>query len=267
MTRSIDTMYPLVDTHAHLDEIDDLDRVISEARSAGVVAIVAVGADYESNNKVLEIAQAHQDFVYPALGLHPGNLKPAEIERTLEFIEAHIDKAVAIGEIGLDYHKRIKAVAGKDIQQSVLRQLLALSQRYDKPVSIHSRYAWRDSLDLVQESQVEKAVFHWFTGPSSVLRDIVNQGYFISATPAVEYHEEHRRAVREIPLARLLLETDSPVVYGRGRESEFEARPAAVLRALKGAAGLRDASEKQIAKATTENALKLFNLGPQANLD
>jgi TatD DNase family protein len=253
-------MYPLVDTHAHLDEIEDLDRVISEARSAGVVAIVAVGADYESNNKVLDIAQAHQCFVYPALGLHPWNLKPDEIERNLEFIEAHLDKAVAIGEIGLDYHKRVRAVAEKDTQKSALRQLLALARRYSKPVSIHSRYAWRDSLDLVQESRLEKAVFHWFTGPSSVLRDIAGQGYFISATPAVEYHEEHRRAVKEIPLERLLLETDSPVVYGRGRDFEFEARPAAVLRALKGVASLRDVSEKQIARATTENAFRFFNL-------
>ena len=229
-----------------------------------MVAVIAVGVDYESNNKVLEIARAQPGFVYPALGLHPGNLKPAEIEHTLEFIEAHIDKAVAIGEIGLDYHKRVRAVAGKDTQQSVLRQLLALARRYNKPVSIHSRYAWRDALGLVQESRLEKAVFHWFTGPSSVLRDITSQGYFISATPAVEYHEEHRRAVREIPLERLLLETDSPVVYGRGRELEFEARPAATVRALRGAASLRDASEKQIAEATTENALKLFNINPTA---
>ncbi len=257
-------MYPLVDTHAHLDEIEDLDRAISEARSAGVVAIVAVGADYASNNKVLDIARAHQGFVYPALGLHPWNLKPAEIERNLGFIEAHLDKAVAIGEIGLDYHKRVRAVAEKDTQKSALRQLLALARRYSKPVSIHSRYAWRDSLDLVQESRLEKAVFHWFTGPSSVLRDIASQGYFISATPAVEYHEEHRRAVKEIPLERLLLETDSPVVYGRGRDFEFEARPAAVLKALKGAAGLRDVSEKQIAEATTENAFRLFNIDPPA---
>jgi TatD DNase family protein len=255
-------MYPLVDTHAHLEGIEDLGRAINEARSAGVVAIVAVGADYESNNQVLEIAQAHQGFVYPALGLHPWNLKPTEIEYSLEFIEAHLDKAVAIGEIGLDYHKRVRAVAEKNTQQSVLRQLLALARKYNKPVSIHSRYAWRDALDLVQEFRLEKAVFHWFTGPSSVLRDIASQGYFLSATPAVEYHEEHIRAVREIPLERLLLETDSPVVYGRGRESEFEARPAAVLRALKGTARLRNASEKQIAEATTENAFRFFNLAP-----
>jgi TatD DNase family protein len=255
-----ENMYRLVDTHAHLDEIENLDQAIGEARSAGVIAIVAVGANYESNNKALEIAQGYRGFVYPALGLHPWNLKPAEIEHNLEFIEMHIDEAIAIGEIGLDYHKRVRAVAEKDTQKSVLRQLLALARRYDKLVSIHSRYAWRDALDLVQEARIEKAVFHWFTGPSSVLRDIIEQGYFISATPAVEYHEEHRRAIKEIPLERLLLETDSPVVYGRGREFEFEARPAAVLKSLKGAANLRSVSENQIAEITTENAVKLFQL-------
>lgn len=253
-------MYRLIDTHAHLDEIENFDQAISEARSAGVIAIIAVGSDYKSNEKILNIAQVHNEFVYPALGLHPWNLKLSEIDRNLEFIEAHIDEAVAMGEIGLDYHKRVRAIAEKDTQRSVLKQLLAIARQYRKPVSIHSRYAWRDSLALVEEAQVKKVVFHWYTGPSSVLRDIVSQGYFVSATPAVEYHEEHRRAIKEIPLERLLLETDSPVVYGRGREFEFEARPAAVLRTLKGVAALRGVSETQVAEVTTQNAVKLFDI-------
>jgi len=103
-------------------------------------------------------------------------------------------------------------------------------------------------------------VFHWYTGTSSVLRDIVSQGYFISATPAVEYHEEHRRAVKEIPLERMLLETDAPVVYGRGREFEYESRPADVVRSLRGAAGLKGMSEAQLAEVTTENAMRFFGL-------
>jgi len=113
---------------------------------------------------------------------------------------------------------------------------------------------------LVAEAQVEKAVFHWYAGTSSVLRDIIGQGYFISATPAVEYHGEHRRAVKEIPLARLLLETDSPVVYRRGTEFEFASRPAHLVRVLQGVARLRNVSEAQIAAATTDNALRFFDL-------
>jgi len=253
-------VYRLIDTHAHLEQIESLDQALIEAKAANVIAIIGVGSDYESNQKVLELARIYKDFVYPALGLHPWNLEISEIDRNLEFIESHIDKAVAIGEIGLDYHKRLRARVEKDLQQRVLKQVLTIAKKYNKPVIIHSRYAWRDSYSLVEEAQLEKVVFHWYTGTSSVLRDIVSQSYFVSATPAVEYHEEHRRAVKEIPLERLLLETDSPVIYQRGSEFEYESRPADVLRTLKGVASLRRVSAAEIAEVTTDNALKFFGL-------
>ena len=253
-------MHQLIDTHAHLEEIEKLEEVLTEARSANIMAVIGVGSDYDSNQKVLELARVYKGFVYPALGLHPGNIIDSEIDRNLEFIEAHIDRTVAIGEIGLDYHKKVRARAEKDLQKRVLKQVLEIAKKHAKPVIIHSRYAWRDAFNSVEASQVEKVVFHWYTGTSSVLRDIVSHGYFISATPAVEYHEEHRRAVKESPLERLLLETDSPVVYRRGSEFEYESRPADIVRALKGVAGLKGISEDQIAEVTTENALRLFGL-------
>ena len=146
------------------------------------------------------------------------------------------------------------------MQKRVLNEILEMATAHKKPALIHSRYAWRDALDLVAEAQLEKAVFHWYTGTSSVLRDIASLGYFISATPAVEYHDEHRRAVKEIPLERLLLETDSPVVYRRGSEFEYESSPADVIRSLRGAAGLKGVSEAEIAEVTTANALRFFCL-------
>lgn len=251
-------MYKLIDTHAHLEQVENLEQALTEAKSANIVAIIGVGSDYESNQKVLALAQTYKDFIYPALGLHPWNLKVSEMDHNLEFIEANIDKIVAIGEIGLDYHKRVRERAEKDLQKYALKEVLKIARTYKKPVIIHSRYAWRDSLNLVEEAQLEKVVFHWYTGPSSVLRDIVGQGYFISATPAVEYHEEHRRAVKEIPLERLLLETDSPVIYRRGSEVEYEAKPVHIIRALKGAAELKGVSEAKIAEITTTNALNFF---------
>ena len=253
-------MYRLVDTHAHLEEIENLEQAIAEARSANIITIIGVGSDYQSNQKILDLAQAYKGFIYPMIGLHPYNLKDTDIDRNLEFIEAHINEVVGIGEVGLDYHKKVRAEAEKDLQQRVLKEILKIAKKHEKPVSLHSRYAWRDSLTLVEEAQLKKVVFHWYAGTSSVLRDIINQGFFISATPAVEYHGEHRRAVKEIPLERLILETDSPVVYGRGGEFEYEAKPADLLRTLKGVAGLKGASEAQIAEVTTNNALKFFGL-------
>lgn len=253
-------MYRLIDTHAHLEEIENLEQTLAEARSANVMAIIAVGSDYKSNRKVLDFAQTYEGFIYSALGLHPGELRASEIDRNLHFLESHIDRAVAVGEIGLDYHKRIRAVADKDLQKYALKEVLRIAREHEKPVIIHSRYAWRDSFTLLEEMQLEKAVFHWYTGTSSVLRDILDRHYFISATPAVEYHEEHKRAVKGTPLERLLLETDSPVVYGRGSEFEYKSRPANVARSLKGVARVKRISEAQIAEATTSNAIEFFGL-------
>ena len=122
-------------------------------------------------------------------GLHPWNAR-------LQFIEDHLDQAVAIGEVGLDYHKRVLSNTSKDRQHIVFSMLLSLGQQHRKPVIIHSRYAWRDSFALTKGAGVELAVFHWYTGPSNVLREILDAGYFVSATMAAEYHAEHRRAVQ-----------------------------------------------------------------------
>ena len=254
-------MYRLIDTHAHLDELENLDVILAEAKENGIVAVVAVGSDYQSNVKTLEISRRYCSFVYPALGLHPwrlAGLNSHQINDNLQFIEQNIATAVAIGEIGLDYDKRVVKDVSKELQKDALGHLLDLAGRYARPVVIHSRYAWKDSFQLVEQADMGKAVFHWFTGFSSVLRDIINAGYFISATPAVEYHEEHRRAVRETPLDRLLLETDCPVTYGRG--IRYKSKPADVVRSLKAAAKLKDVDEAVIAEQATRNAINFFSL-------
>jgi len=254
-------VYKLIDTHAHLDELSNLDLVLEEAKEAGIIAIVAVGSNYQSNIKTLEISQKRCRFVYPALGLHPldlANLGTLEIDDNLRFIEQNIASAVAVGEIGLDYDKRVVKVASKELQKEVLSQLLNIAKKYAKPAIIHSRYAWKDALYLIQDIGIDKAVFHWFTGFSSVLRGIIDGGYFVSATPAAEYHEEHRRAVREAPLPRLLLETDCPVTYGR--ETRYKSKPADVLRDVEAVSKLKGIAEIEIAEQTTRNAINFFSL-------
>jgi len=254
-------VHKLIDTHAHLDELRNLDLMLEEAKKAGVIAIVAVGSNYQSNMKTLKISQQNRRFVYPALGLHPwelGNLGTFEIDENLRFIEQNIASAVAVGEIGLDYDKRVLKVASKELQKEVLARLLNLARKYAKPAIIHSRYAWKDALCLIQDVGINKAVFHWFTGFSSVLKDIIGGGYFVSATPATEYHQEHRRAIKEAPLERLLMETDCPVTYGR--TARYESQPADILRGVKAVSRLKEIAEATIAEQTTRNAINLFLL-------
>ena len=115
--------YRLIDTHAHLDELENLDSMLQDARGNDIVAIVAVGSDSQSNMKVVEISRKYPSFIFPALGLHPwqlGELSPPQVNDELNFIEQNISAATAIGEIGLDYDKRLVKRTSKEYQRDVI---------------------------------------------------------------------------------------------------------------------------------------------------
>ncbi len=176
-------MHKVIDTHCHLDEADDVESVIIKARNAGVVAIVACGLDYQSNNVVLELAQKYKSYVYAAIGVYPWTIPDAlnSIDREVQFVEDNMKHAVCVGEVGLDYKKELVRRSSKELQKEVFKDMIQIAVRHNVPLSIHSRYAWKDCFNLVKDAGATKAVFHWYTGPSSVLRSIVEGGYHISA--------------------------------------------------------------------------------------
>lgn len=252
-------MVKLIDSHAHLEQISDLENAISNASRVGVIAIVTAGSDHQSNECALKISEASCPplKVYPALGIHPWNLVASQISSSLEFIENHVHQAVGIGEIGLDYWlKEVrKDPTKKELQRTLFKSLLEIAVNHEKPVIVHSRGAWEDCFQMVRDAGIKKAVFHWFTGPLEILGGILDCGYSISATPAAEYSKEHRAVIMKTLLGHLLLETDSPVSY-RGREAE----PADVIKTLKAVANLKNVEENDLASRTTENAIRLFGL-------
>ncbi|MBN1855410.1 MAG: TatD family hydrolase [Dehalococcoidia bacterium] len=261
-------MNEVFDTHAHLDQVEDLEACLDLARKAGVVGVIAVGTEASSNEKTLRIAERFKGFVHPALGLHPCDIvgfDSARIAQELKFIEDNIGIACAVGEIGLDYHKRTLADVPKALQSEVLGEVLSLAKRHRKPVLVHSRYAWTDAFRLVADAGMPIAVFHWFTGFAGVLRGIMDAGYYVSATPAVEYHEEHRRAVRAVSSERLLLETDTPVWYGRAER--YRSSPLDVLRSLRAVAELRDEHEDTVAAYTTRGARLVLGEGVSPDIE
>ena len=247
----------LIDTHAHLDEFDEMEPIIERAREAGVDAIIAVGANMRACRLTLQWADAYPGYVYPALGVHPTEWFEEDVEETLRFVEEHLNRCVAVGEIGLDYWSREarKSKAVRRRQREIYVRQLEMAVEYDKPVSIHSKGSWRDALDLLLEHGPERAVFHWYSGPIDILKELLNAGYYISATPAAEYSKHHRAALQEAPLERILLETDSPVEY-RGRPLEPGDLPL-VARAL---AELKEVSLEEVVEATTRNAERLFRI-------
>jgi TatD DNase family protein len=241
----------LVDSHAHLEELDDLSESIQEAKAAGVRGIIAVGMDIESNKKVLQITEVNRGYIYPALGYHPWEIKEEKVEANLSFIRDHVEGMVALGEIGLDYKIKVK----KELQWKVFGELLDIALESNKPVIVHCRYSHRKAFEMVGEKKIKQAVFHWYSGPVDLLDKILSMGYFISATPALIYSPPHQEAIKRAPIERILLETDTPVGY-QGRE----ARPKDVRVSLEEVARLKRLEPFIVAVQTTANASELFQI-------
>jgi TatD DNase family protein len=241
----------LVDGHAHLDELPDLSQSIREAKEAGVIGVIGVGVDRESNQKILEIAKTNQGYIYPAIGYHPWQMKEKEVEANLSFIRDHVEKCLALGEIGLDY----KIKAKKELQWRVFGELLDVAYEFNKPIIIHCRHSHRHAFEMVKEKEIRKAIFHWYSGPLDLLDEILNMGYFISATPASIYSPPHQEAIKRTPLGRILLETDAPVSY-QGRESRLKD----VWISMEAVARLKGLDFLSVSGQTTINASRFFQV-------
>ncbi len=241
----------IVDGHVHLDRIPEVEQHLEEARKAGVAAVVGVGMEEVGNRRIMELAEKHPGFVHVAVGLHPWMVKPESWEYETERLIQRLPSALALGEVGLDY----KYHATKALQKQVFSRLLESARRFGKPVIVHSRYSHARCLEMLRESAIRKAVFHWYSGPSDVLAALLDEGYFISATPALAYSEAHREAVRRAPREALLLETDAPVDFGQG-----PSRPVNVLDTLRLVAEIYGCSVEEAARVSKSNTERFFGV-------
>jgi TatD DNase family protein len=241
----------MIDGHAHLNEIEDVDGALARAQEAGITGIVAVGMDIASNQRTLELHRRFPHLVYPAVGYHPWSITPEGIEDNLAFIREHLAGCVALGEVGLDYQARVK----KKVQQEILAALLELAARENKPVILHTRFSHQRAHRMVKEAGIARAVFHWYSGPLEVLQEILADGYFISATPALAYSPPHQAAIQAAPLSRILIETDSPVVY-----QEKKSEPAHLLVTIRELSRVKGIKLFRVIETTTANAKGFYNI-------
>jgi len=239
----------LVDAHAHLDLLHRGPEEIRKAVSKGVLAVIGVSMGAESMERTMLLREAFPETVLPAFGLHPWQIEKEDVEEALARLEENLRYGVAVGEVGLDY--RIKT--RKALQKEVFQKQLDLAKEKAMPVIVHCRYSHQRALQLVEETGVPQAVFHWYSGPLELIDTIVDRGYFISATPALAYSRMHQEAIRRAPLKSILLETDCPVAY-QGEE----ATPSDVIRVCEQVASLKDFSSDEVAGQTTENVMRFL---------
>jgi TatD DNase family protein len=241
----------LIDGHAHLNEIDDIEGALGRAAGAGVARIVAVGMDMVSNCRILELAAAYPGLVLPSVGFHPWSISTEKIEATLAFLRTHLAACAALGEVGLDYKVKVK----KAVQWAVFARVLELAAEFKKPVIVHARFSHQRCHRMVSTAGIKKAVFHWYSGPLDLLEKIIADGYFVSCTPALAYSTAHQAAIWQAPLERILIETDCPVEY-RGKVSE----PAHLIDTLTHLSRIKDLPIEEVAQITNANARMFFGI-------
>ena len=271
----------LTDTHCHLDygKFDaDREAVLARAKDAGLIRILVPGLEQNSSRKAVRLAEA-EPMVFAAVGFHPTNLEHFSANTFVEVEDlVRHPKVVAIGEIGLDYYW-VKDEKARAFQHEALRKQLAFARSVNKPVIIHMREendVWfgQASIDLIRimgewQNDLRAAnhplasrpgVFHSFNGTLETAQKAMAMNFYIGVTGPVTYKnaEEKRRIVQQIPLTKLLIETDAPFltpVPHRGERNE----PAFVNYIADKIADIHRTTREQVAAITAKNAAHLFD--------
>jgi TatD DNase family protein len=249
----------LVDSHCHLDFEDfaaERDAIISRARLAGVETMLTISTRLDEFDGVRAIAEAH-DEIWCSVGAHPHEAKDhrALVPRQLVALADH-PKVVGIGESGLDFHYDLSP---RDIQEGVFRAHIAASRETGLPLIVHAREADGEVARILDEERPPPGVMHCFSSGRALAEAALALGFYISISGIVTFRnaEGLRAIVRDLPLDRLLVETDAPYLApvphrGKRNEPAFVAATAAAVAELKGI------ELQHLAERTTANFFRLF---------
>ena len=251
----------LFDSHAHLDDRkfdSDRSETIAALQKSGVSYFVNIGADMESSESSVALAEKY-DFVYAAVGVHPYDAETV----TDELIEklramAQNKKVVAIGESGLDYHYED---ADKQVQKNAFIKHIELANELDMPVIVHNRDSHQDMMDILREHKPKNAIIHCYSGSAEMAKEIVKMGYYISFSGTVTFKNARKvqEAVAEVPLDKLLAETDSPYICPepeRGKRND----PSKMRYTVEKLAEIKGITFEEMARITLENAKRVYNI-------
>lgn len=253
-----------IDSHCHLDRLklsdfdNKLENVITNASNAKVNKLLCVSVTLEEFPAMAETTQAYP-HVLLSCGAHPLNQDEMIDEENLYQLSQH-DRVIAIGETGLDY---FYAPETREVQQDSFRKHIRVAQRANKPLIIHTRDAREDTLAIMKEEGAENigGILHCFTESLEMAKAAIDMGFYISFSGIVTFKnaQELRDVAKLIPDDRILIETDSPYlapVPHRGKQNQ----PSYVVEVANHLASIRGQSVEHIAKITTNNFNRLFNL-------
>lgn len=257
----MENKYVIFDTHAHYDSDsfdEDRDEVLKQIKESGVAFILNCAADYLSIEKTNNLTKEY-DFIYGALGIHPSDANDFNDNvknEIIEYVKAN-EKILAIGEIGLDYYW--EGNPSKEIQQDVFRTQMNLAKELNLPVVIHDRDAHGDTLEIMKEFPTVKGIVHCFSGSVEFARECVKLGYYIGITGVVTFKNAKKIAdvVKDVPLEKLLVETDSPYmapVPNRGKRNKSDY----ISQIIEQIALIKEINPKEVNIAVNDNFTRLI---------
>ncbi|QKQ99417.1 TatD family deoxyribonuclease [Metallosphaera tengchongensis] len=205
------------------------------------VFVASVSMDLKSSLETLKMGGK----VLRGVGIHPWNAGNGELER----VRALVEEADFIGEVGLDYRL---SKADRETQVAYFNAFLDWP---DKTVNVHALDSWEDSLNLLLRRGIRRAIFHWYTGPLHLIKDIEGAGYFISVNPSVTFQEKHQKVVSEAPMEILLTESDGGYVY-RGRLLE----PWMVRESISFISRAKGLEEREVERVIESNFKRAYNI-------
>lgn len=246
------------DTHCHLykEYYNDLDVILKQAESNNVNRYIVAGCNQQSNEEVIKLINNYSN-IYGTLGIHPEDVENYN-EKDLYFIEKNLSnkKILAIGEIGLDYYYTKES---KEEQIKLFERQLAIAEKYNKPVVIHSREATQDTIDTLKKYKV-KGVIHSFSGSLDVAKIYIKMGFLIGVNGVITFkNSKVKDVIKELGLENIILETDSPYLTPhpyRGTQNS----PKYILNIAEFIADLYSVDLEKLAKITNDNISRIFDI-------
>lgn len=248
----------LIDAHIHLDQYKDMEI---PSLLAEVEALISVSMQLSSCQKTLHLAKVYPK-VKAAFGFHPEQPLLDEIEEKalFDWIRAHRDNMVAVGEVGLPYYLRQEQALDVRPYEALLERFIVLAKELGKPIVLHAVYEDASIVcDLLEKHQLCQAHFHWFKGNEAVMKRMIRRGYFISITPDALYEEEIQQLIQIYPIDLMMVETDGPWSF----EGPFTNKPTSpwmMHSTIEVIAAIKGLSIQQAAKIITQNTKNFYRL-------
>lgn len=252
----------MIDCHCHLEQKQynkEREQIITDAKKE-LRALVTCSAHPKDIPLTIQLTKKYPSFIFAVLGIHPTYIKETtekEINEAIKEIKNQKDNIVAIGETGLDYHW-IKEPGAREKQKILFKKLISLAKEIGKPLVIHSWDATAETINILeQEGMKNKKVLMHLLSDRKVIQKVIDNNWFVSIGPGIKKSKDIRKIARDIPLNKILLETDSPWFQQEDQEYGI---PNNVKIPAKKIAEIKRVSIEEVEKQTDLNAINFFNL-------